>query len=265
LAVLIANTVFAVLLTRYNAFLGLQWLVSKCPDCVLKQITSRKDDRMSDSLILGDSSVGAGCLLGPNSMIGHPGKNSYAAAGDINSGVGATIGDDAVIRAGAIVYERAVLGNNVQMGHGAVVRERSIVGDGSIIGTHSVVEFESEIGSNVMLHSGVRTSERCKIGDRVWISPNVVMTGGREMLGSAVRGGTASVDQLRADEDRLIDGKYSVLIEDDVRIGAGAIILSGVTVGAGSVIGAGAVVDRDVPAGMVVVGNPAMPVRRVDG
>jgi acetyltransferase-like isoleucine patch superfamily enzyme len=215
-------------------------------------------------LIISGSKIGTDSVVGPNVIIGHPDRDSYAAAGGINAGRGAVIGDNAVIRAGAIVYEQVVLGNNVQLGHGAVVRERSSVGDGSIIGTHSVVEFESEIGSNVMLHSGVRTSERCKIGDRVWISPNVVMAGGREMLGSAVRGGTATVDQLRADEDRLIDGKYSVVIEDDVRVGAGVIILSGVTLGAGSIVGAGAVVDRDVPAGMVVVGNPAMPVRRVD-
>jgi acetyltransferase-like isoleucine patch superfamily enzyme len=216
-----------------------------------------------DSLVLGNSAVGECCLLGPNSIIGHPDRDSYGVAGEINSGSGATLGRNCVIRAGAIVYEQSKLGDGVQLGHGAVVRERSTVGDGSIVGTYSVVEFDSEIGNNVMLHSGVRTSERCKIGDRVWISPNVVMTGGRQMLGSAVRGGTATEEELEADEGNLIYSKYSVVIEDDVRIGAGAIILSGVTIGAGAVVGAGSVVDRDVPAGFVVVGNPAMPVRRV--
>ena len=48
-----------------------------------------------------------------------------------------------------------------------------------------------------------------------------------------------------------------VIIEDDVWIGARAIILSGVRIGTGAVIGAGAVVTKDVPAYAVVGGNPA--------
>lgn len=50
-----------------------------------------------------------------------------------------------------------------------------------------------------------------------------------------------------------------VVIEDDVWIGIGAIILKGVTIGCGARIGAGAVVTKDVPAGMSMAGNPARP------
>lgn len=52
-----------------------------------------------------------------------------------------------------------------------------------------------------------------------------------------------------------------VVVEEDVWIGARAILLDGVTVGPGSVIGAGSVVTRDVPANAVVAGSPARVLR----
>jgi maltose O-acetyltransferase len=53
----------------------------------------------------------------------------------------------------------------------------------------------------------------------------------------------------------------SVNIEDEVWIGAGAIILKGVTIGKGAVIGAGSVITKDVPALAIVAGNPARVIR----
>ncbi len=55
-----------------------------------------------------------------------------------------------------------------------------------------------------------------------------------------------------------------VVIEDDCFIGVGAIVLMGVTIGKGSIVGAGAVVTKDVPAGVVVGGNPAQTICSVD-
>jgi maltose O-acetyltransferase len=60
-----------------------------------------------------------------------------------------------------------------------------------------------------------------------------------------------------------LESARPIRIGDDVWIGCGSIVLPGVTIGDGSVIGAGAVVVRDIPAGVVVVGNPARVVRRV--
>jgi acetyltransferase-like isoleucine patch superfamily enzyme len=53
-----------------------------------------------------------------------------------------------------------------------------------------------------------------------------------------------------------------VVIEDDVWVGIGAIVLKGVTIGRGARVGAGAVVTSDVPAGAWVAGNPARRVER---
>ncbi|CAL9339626.1 sugar O-acetyltransferase [Streptomyces sp. enrichment culture] len=60
-----------------------------------------------------------------------------------------------------------------------------------------------------------------------------------------------------------LEAARPITIGDNVWLGGGAVVLSGVTVGDDSVIGAGAVVTKDVPAGVVAVGNPARPVRKV--
>ena len=52
------------------------------------------------------------------------------------------------------------------------------------------------------------------------------------------------------------------MIEDDVLIGANAVILEGVRVGKGAIVAAGAIVTKDVPAGAVVAGTPAKVIKQ---
>lgn len=86
------------------------------------------------------------------------------------------------------------------------------------------------------------------IGDDVQIGPNVQLLTPTHPVEPGPRR-----DKLEAAEP--------ITIGNNVWIGGGAIVLPGVTVGENSVIGAGAVVTRDVPANVVVVGNPARVVR----
>lgn len=63
---------------------------------------------------------------------------------------------------------------------------------------------------------------------------------------------------------RVVNYALPITVGDYVWIGAGAIILPGVTIGEGAVVAAGAVVTKDVAARMIVAGNPAREMRSVD-
>jgi maltose O-acetyltransferase len=58
-----------------------------------------------------------------------------------------------------------------------------------------------------------------------------------------------------------LEAARPITIGDNVWLGGGVIVCPGVTIGDNSVVGAGAVVTKDIPAGVVAVGNPARPVR----
>lgn len=79
--------------------------------------------------------------------------------------------------------------------------------------------------------------------------------------GLVVNGETRLGSSVELRQNVCIGARYSggpsPIIEDGVSIGAGAIVLGGITIGRGARIGAGAVVLGDVPAGCAAVGNPA--------
>jgi maltose O-acetyltransferase len=93
---------------------------------------------------------------------------------------------------------------------------------------------------------------------------NEVRIGDHVMIGPAVQIYTPAHD-LQA-ETRIQGWEVAkrIVIEDNVWIGGGAILLPGVTIGRNAVVGAGSVVTRDVPANTVVAGNPARMIREID-
>ncbi len=87
------------------------------------------------------------------------------------------------------------------------------------------------------------------IGAHVLIGPNVIVCTAGHPVDPEIR------------RTKLEFGK-PITIGDNVWIGAGSIILPGVSIGEDSVIGAGSVVTKDVPAGVVAAGNPAAFLKR---
>jgi serine acetyltransferase len=95
------------------------------------------------------------------------------------------------------------------------------------------------------------------IGTRVWIGYNAVIeTSSPELVtlkdGASVGIGCIIIGHMRE--------RHGVVIEEDVDIGPGSIILPGVTIGRGSAVLAGSVVTHSVPSMTVVQGNPARPI-----
>ena len=133
------------------------------------------------------------------------------------------------------------------------------------------------------LHAEARIEPGAIIRDMVTIEKNAVVMMGAVINIGAVVGEGSMVDMNAVIGARGILGKNvhlgacavvagvleppsanPVIIEDDVLIGASAVILEGVRVGKGSVVAAGSVVTKDVPPGVVVAGSPAKIIKDKD-
>lgn len=140
----------------------------------------------------------------------------------------------------------------------------------SCISRYSKSLFKS-CGKNVNIaRGGVFTYDKISIGDDVFMNVNVVIIsregGGDICIGNHVSFGPGvniyginhNYRQIGSwIKDVYIPEEKNVTIEDDVWVGANAIILPGVTIGKGSVIAAGAVVTKDIAPYTVYMGIPS--------
>jgi acetyltransferase-like isoleucine patch superfamily enzyme len=150
------------------------------------------------------------------------------------------IGSGAVIRSHTVIYAGNEIGRNFQTGNKVNIRELNEIGDDVSVGTLSVIEHHVKIGNHVRIHSQAFIPEFSVLEDGCWIGPHVVLTNAKYPLSPGAK-----------------DSLAGPVIRKGAKIGANATLLPGVEIGENAVVGAGAVVVHDVPAGAVVVGNPA--------
>lgn len=111
------------------------------------------------------------------------------------------------------------------------------------------------LGNNIFISakaSFIASESKIIIGDDVMFGPNVMIIGGNH---SSHIVGKLMIDYTL--DDKLKSDDEDVIIENDVWVGAGAIILKGVHIGRGAIVAAGAVVVRNVPPYAVAGGVPA--------
>ncbi len=130
---------------------------------------------------------------------------------------------------------------NARVEYGALIRDHVTIEDNAVIMMGAILNVGCFIGEKTMIDMGAVIGARAQVGKRCHIGANAVLAGVLEPPSAK-----------------------EVVIEDEVLVGAGAIILEGVRVGHGAIVAAGAVVIEDVAAESVVAGCPAKMIKMKD-
>jgi tetrahydrodipicolinate N-acetyltransferase len=130
---------------------------------------------------------------------------------------------------------------NARIEPGAVIRDKVAIGDRAIIMMGAVINIGAVVGEATMIDMNAVVGARVLVGKNCHIGAGAVLAGVLEPPSAE-----------------------PVIIEDDVLVGANAVVLEGCRVGKGSVVAAGAVVVQNVEAGVVVAGQPARFIKKVD-
>lgn len=123
----------------------------------------------------------------------------------------------------------------------------------------AIIRDQVEIGNNAVIMMGAVINIGAVVGEGTMIDMNVVL-GGRATVGKNCHIGAGSVLAGVIEPPSA----SPVIVEDDVVVGANAVLLEGVRVGKGAVVAAGAVVVDDVPPYTVVAGTPARVIKQID-
>ncbi len=128
------------------------------------------------------------------------------------------------------------------------IREHAYIGESCNIGKGAYVEKHVRIGSRVKIQNNVSIFEGVTIEDGVFVGPHVTFTNDLHPRAITPDG------KLKSAKDWVVT---TTLVKYGASIGAGSVIVCGVTIGEFALIGAGSVVTKDVPAHALVYGNPA--------
>ena len=153
-----------------------------------------------------------------------------------------------MIHSTADVSTEAEVGSGTRVWNDAQIRERAKVGEDCVIGKGVYIDRDVVVGSRVKIQNRASLFRGLTVEDGVYIGPHVSFTNDRHPRAIKADGSPKTDDDWEPEP---------TLVREGASIGAGAIILPGLTIGRWAMIGAGAVVTRDVPDHALVLGNPA--------
>ena len=136
--------------------------------------------------------------------------------------------------------QSSAIGEGTRVWQFVVILPGAVIGRDCNICAHVLIEAGVRVGDRVTVKSGVQLWEGVELQDDVFVGPNATFT-----------------NDLHPRSRQRPESFAVTRVLRGASIGANATLLPGVTVGERAMVGAGAVVTKDVPAGAIVVGNPA--------
>ena len=158
------------------------------------------------------------------------------------------IGTSFYIHPTAEVSSTAHIGAGTRIWGQVHVREYAQIGETCNIGKGVYIDTHVHIGSNVKIQNHVSLFEGVTLEDGVFVGPHVCFT--NDLLPRAI----TPDGKLKIADDWVIT---PTLVKYGASIGAGSIIVCGITIGEFALVGAGSIVTRDIPPHTLVFGNPA--------
>lgn len=130
---------------------------------------------------------------------------------------------------------------NARIEPGAIIRDRVEIGDRAVIMMGAIINIGAVIGADTMIDMGAVLGGRATVGNRCHVGAGAVLAGVVEPASAT-----------------------PVIVEDDVLIGANAVVIEGVHIDRNAVVAAGSIVINDVPENAVVAGVPAKVIKMKD-
>ena len=140
----------------------------------------------------------------------------------------------------AIVNKTAKIGEGTKIWHFVHVRENAKIGKNCILGHAVYVDRNVKIGNRVKLENRANLYDGVTIEDDVFVGPNVTFTNDLYPRSSS-------------NDWKIVP----TLVKKGASVGAGSVVVCGITLGEYAMVGAGSIVTNDVPAHALVFGNPA--------
>jgi acetyltransferase-like isoleucine patch superfamily enzyme len=153
-----------------------------------------------------------------------------------------------------VIADDVRLGQNVRLAN-FVNLYGCVIGDNTRIGTFVEVQKNAFIGKNCKIQSHTFICEGVTIEDDVFVGHGVTFINDKYPRATNGDGGP----KTEADWNVV-----PTIVKKGASVGSGSTILCSVTIGEKAIVGSGSVVTKDVPPGVIVAGNPARVIRRID-